>query len=130
MTVEDLEAIREVMHLYCQYLDEADSESWISLFVEEGSLELNTGVEPLVGREALRAFASGRVSENSLHVSSDHVIRVDGDQATAASTIIVVSGREDPRVRLAGRFADQLRRDGGKWRIVSRRLDPRFRLPA
>lgn len=88
------------------------------------------GGEPFVGTQALREFASARRPGTGLHLSANQVISVDGDEAAVESYVVVLGGPEDPRVRLAGRYSDRLRRVQGSWRFVSRRLDPQLRAQA
>ena len=127
MTAEDNEAIREVLYRYCQYVDEGNPEAWASLFVEDGSFDVGMGGEPCVGTEALRTFASVFRPGAGLHVTANPVITVDGDEATAQSTVFVIGDADGPSIGLAGRYDDRLRRDAGSWRLVTRRLDPKFR---
>jgi len=130
MTTEDIEAIRELLYRYCYYADNADTDAWLSLYVDDGSLDMGMGRAPFVGKEALREFASARRPGALLHLSANHLISVEGDEAAAQSYVVVVGGPEDPRVRLAGRYLDRLRRVDGSWRFVSRRLEPQLRLQA
>jgi len=130
MTTEDIEAIRELLYRSCYYADDADTEAWLSLYVDEGSLDMGMGRPPFVGKQALREFASARRPGALLHLTANHVISVDGDEATAQSYVVIVEGPEDPRVRLAGRYLDRLRRVDGSWRFVSRSLEPQMRRQA
>jgi SnoaL-like domain len=130
ITIEDREAIRDVLYRYCQYADAADTEGWLSLYVDDGSLDMGMGGAPFVGKPALREFASARRPGTGLHLSANQMISVDGDDATVESYVVVLEGPEDPRVRLAGRYADRLKRVQGSWLFVSRRLDPQLRARA
>jgi len=127
MTADDKEAIRELLFRYCHYADTADTDGWLSLYADECSLDMGMGGPPLVGKEALRLFASARRPGISLHLSANQIINVDGDDANVESYVFVIGGPEDPRVRLAGRYLDRLRRVDGAWLFVSRRLDPLMR---
>jgi hypothetical protein len=127
MTTEDHEAIRELLHRSCQYADAADTEGWLSLYLDEGSLDMGMLRPPMKGKKVLREFASARQPGASLHLSSNAVISVDGDDASVQSYVVVIGPKEDPHVRLAGRYDDRLRRVDGEWRFVSRTLDPQMR---
>jgi ketosteroid isomerase-like protein len=128
VTIEDHEAIRELLHKYCHYVDSADTEGWLSLYVDDGSLDMGMGGPPFAGKEALRTFASARRPGTGLHLSANPIITVDGNEATVVSYVVVIGGNDDPRVRLAGRYEDRMRRAGSQWRFVTRRLDPQMRL--
>jgi hypothetical protein len=127
MTIEDREAIRELLYRYCQYADTADTDGWLSLYVDNGSLDMGMGNPPFAGKEALRGFASGRRPGTSLHLSANQVISVEGDEATAESYVFVIGPSDNPMIRLAGRYSDTLKRVDGTWRFVTRRLDPQMR---
>jgi uncharacterized protein (TIGR02246 family) len=127
MATDDHEAIRQLIHRYFQYADAADTEAWLSLYVEDGSLDMGMGRAPMTGKDALREFASARRPGASVHLSSNAVISVDGDEASVQSCVVVIGPKEGPRIMLAGRYDDRLRRVDGEWRFVSRKLDPQMR---
>lgn len=127
MTIEDRAAIQDLLYQYCHYADAADTDGWLSLYVEDGSLDMGMGGPPIDGKEALRGFASARRPGVGLHLCANPVISVDGDEATAASYVVVLGGNDDPKVRLAGRYEDRLRKVDGQWRFISRRLQPQMR---
>jgi ketosteroid isomerase-like protein len=128
MSTDDQEAIRELLHRYCHYADAADTEGWLSLYVKEScSLDMGMGAEPMVGVEALRQFASARRPGTSIHLSSNAVISVEGDEAGVASYVVVIRGNDNPKMALAGRYDDRLRKVDGEWRFVARKLEPQMR---
>jgi hypothetical protein len=127
MTIEDIEATRELLHRYCHYADAADTDGWLPLYVEDGWLEMGMQLPRMTGREALRQFASARQPGANIHLSSNAVISVEGDEASVVSYVVVIGPQENPAVRLAGRYEDRLRRVEGRWRFASRKLDPQMR---
>ena len=59
----------------------------------------------------------------SVHVISNPIIDVDGDEATAESDFVVVNRDDDGRayISLVGRYRDQLNRQpDGRWLIAKR----------
>jgi SnoaL-like domain len=88
---------------------------------------MGMGRSVMVGKEALRQFASARQPGANLHLSSNAAISVDGDHASVESYVMVIGPSENPGVRLAGRYEDRLLRVDGHWRFVSRKLDPQMR---
>jgi len=126
MTIDDKEAIRQVLHRYCHYVDAGDADKWAELFTSDGSFDSEGGSfdldpGPFVGRAALRDMAT-HFRADALHFSANAVFRVEGDEATVSSYVLVVQGREDPDVRMAGRYEDRFRKVDGQWLFSSRRL--------
>jgi len=62
-----------------------------------------------------------------IHISVNPIITIDGDVASIESYVVVIGRVDDPRVVLAGRYEDRLRRVEGEWRFVSRRLERQMR---
>jgi hypothetical protein len=130
MDVENREAIRELLHRYCHYVDAGDADKWAGLYVEDGSFDLGTGRGPIQGRAALREFAAAFRAGTGLHLSANPIISIEGDEATVSSYVVVIGGGDDPKINLAGRYADRLRQVGGEWLIWSRCLYPQMRRSA
>lgn len=126
MSLEDHEAIRNLMARSCHHADAAETEPYVALYTTDGSLDLGLGAGPMVGHDALRAFASRREPGRSLHVSANHVIEVDGSTASAASYVVVYGDNDNPMVRIAGRYVDALVKVDGEWLFESRVLTPNF----
>jgi ketosteroid isomerase-like protein len=127
MASDDYEAIRSLLNRYYHYVDTADTEAWLSLYTDDGSLDIGVGEPPIRGKDALRAFGSTRRPGVGIHVSVNPIITIDGDVATIESYVIVIGRADDPRIVLAGRYEDRLRRVEGAWRFVSRRLERQMR---
>jgi hypothetical protein len=133
MTIDDREAIRDVLSRYCHYVDAGEGDKWAELFTEDGSFgreggSFDIGVGPFVGRAALRKMAS-RFRADGLHFSANPVITVDGDDATVTSYVLVLQGREHPEVRMSGRYEDRLRKVDGRWLFSSRHLSTDMQRP-
>jgi ketosteroid isomerase-like protein len=127
-TVDDNEAVRTLVAQYCLALDAADFEAWVDLFTADGVLDLGAGEPPIAGRDALLAFGQSLGPRDSMHFPASPVIEVDGDTATCSGYVLVVKGDSAPRISMAGRYDDQLRRVEGCWRLAERRLTRRFQL--
>ncbi len=127
--------IRELLERYMRYNDDLSADELAELFDEDANFQVMGQVH--VGREAIRSFFDREGSNaprwtvpgelfkqpGSIHVSSNPVVDVDGDTATAESDFLVVRRDADGRARavLAGRYRDRLRRlDDGRWVIVTR----------
>jgi 3-phenylpropionate/cinnamic acid dioxygenase small subunit len=135
---DDKLAIRELLERYMRYNDDGALDRLVALFDEEALFQVSGRVARGHGeiREFLGrggAFADGRPlwtdpgelykQPRSAHVSSNPVIDVQGDEATAESDFVVLSRDDDghARVDLVGRYRDRLRRDDrGRWLITRR----------
>jgi len=135
---EDKLEIREVLERYMRYNDDGALDRVVALFDEEAVLQVMGRV--MRGHEQIRGFlGAGGVfvdgkprwtdpgqlllQPRSAHLSSNPVIDVDGDTATAETDFAVLQRDEDGRARVAlvGRYRDRLRKsDAGHWRFVQR----------
>jgi hypothetical protein len=133
MTIDDREAILEVLSRYCHYVDGGEADKWAELFTEDGSFaraggSFDIGVGPFSGRAALRKMAS-HFRADGLHFSANPVITVDGDEATVSSYVLVLQGREHPEVRMSGLYQDRLQKVDGQWLFSSRHLTTEMQRP-
>jgi hypothetical protein len=101
--------IRELIERSMRYLDYEAGARIAELFAEDGVLQ----VAPWCQRSRRRAAA---------HWSSNPVINVDGENATAETDMMVVKRDEAGRARitLLARYRDRLRRGETGWVIVNR----------
>jgi hypothetical protein len=128
-------AIREVLERYMRFNDDLAAERIAELFDEDARFQVMGSI--YVGREAIRAMfnreganrpswtTAGELFRQpaSVHISSNPVIDVDGDAASAESDFLVVRRDRDGRAHsvLVGRYRDRLRRlQNGKWVIHTR----------
>ncbi len=126
--------IRELLERYMRYNDDRCVEPLVELFDDDLVFQA-AGVS--TGKEELRALFSigepdpphwtepGQLLKQpaSVHISSNPVIDVDGDTATAESDFLVMKRGEDGKARaaLVGRYRDRLRRGSdGRWVITVR----------
>jgi len=135
VTIEDREAIRELLARYCHFIDAGETDRWVDLYAEGAVLVMNMGAPPIEGKEALRTFASAWRPGAGLHLSANPIITFGdgthgGEEANVDSYVLVISGGDDPRVLLAGRYEDRVQRVSGEWKFVRRELHPDFRTQA
>jgi ketosteroid isomerase-like protein len=129
--IDDLIAIEQLLNRYCHRLDRGDVSGVMALFTDDAVLvpEYEAGGEH-AGRAAVEAwynrYASSVVAgaRGLRHTISTAMIDVDGDRATSvcyldADSVSADTGR---RTLVGGRYEDELRRDGGVWRISRRRI--------
>jgi ketosteroid isomerase-like protein len=135
---DDKLAIRELLERYMRYNDDGAVDRVIGVFAEDGIYQVSGNVlrghgeiREFLGRSG--AFTDGRPlwtepgelykQPRSVHVMSNPIIEVDGDEATAESDFVVVNRGADGHayISLVGRYRDRLRRQGdGRWLISKR----------
>ena len=126
--------IREIIERSVRHIDDQDAAAFAELFEEDGVLQLAGTV--FAGREALRAMFGGPTpapkwtapgellkQPGVMHLTTNPIVDVDGDVATAETDMITFRRGADGRAKIAllARYRDRLRRtDAGRWLISSR----------
>lgn len=130
----DIEAIRRVIALYGQLLDDGRFDAWGDLFTEDAEFASVPGghmpgapaVASYTGRKAIIEAASAIQKEvwaesPVIHFGGNPVIDVAGDRAKAWWDFLVMylkpGGTE---IAHAGRYYADLVRQGGRWRFQRR----------
>ncbi len=125
--LEDKDEIMGVLLAYRRALDEKDFAAYAALFAAEGAFI--AGPMRATGPAAIQELVEGMLgtlltaeSGNDLHVVANPDIRVDGDRASARSTWIYILRDEDggPDLAKVGRYEDELVREDGVWKFLSR----------
>lgn len=120
---------QELVELYARYthaFDENRADELAALFIDDGQF-LRPGAPPVRGAEALTAMvrASAARGTGIRHLVSAVVVDVSSDTATGHAYVQVVSVTDEGVRHVAlGRYDDTFARDGGRWRIRSRRFTP------
>jgi ketosteroid isomerase-like protein len=137
-TLEDQNAIANVLFSYAHFIDRGEVDQLVDLFTPDArfrarvmlpSGEFDKDMIDISGREALRAFGA-RIfrnnttppNEGQVNVVSQPLITVEGDRATAWTYQTIVRGASGNReVTSFGRYQDVLVRcDDGRWRLQDR----------
>jgi hypothetical protein len=150
-TMSEERAVQQVLAKYVRGVDMRDGAAVAALFADTGCVEIsynNSGkLEPLgklVGREAIAAAMSQMMKPHparawSHHTTHDHIIAVNGDDATLDAQFVVfeVRGKERPVTGWpegafgvqgivqpieAGYYRPILRRVDGAWKIDTLRI--------
>ncbi len=124
LTADDRAEILDLAGRYSHGIDLKDSAAWEGVFTEDGVMELvSQGIE--ITGEALRTMGAGNADASgpqSRHIPTTFVIEGAGDEATMRSYVSVVGAGKAAKIIFQGRYEDQLRRVGGRWRIAHRRI--------
>ncbi|MXW59907.1 MAG: nuclear transport factor 2 family protein [Acidimicrobiia bacterium] len=125
LPVEDILAIQKLAADYNHLIDSGSAEAWAQLFVPDGTLEFGMP-EGVKGHEDLAAFAA-TINPATRHVISNLSIDGEGEEAVASVYLEVyyTAPPGQPReLAITGIYRDQLRKEGGRWRYVSRQMMP------
>lgn len=128
--LEDEREIRELIIRYAQHLDARDHKGYASLFARDGRWSGRMG--DATGPEAIEAMLveglgptpKGFRNTRNFHLITNIVVEVAGDSATAESRLVYFarSAEARPAPMLAGRYADELVREDGRWRFKFRKV--------
>ena len=125
--LEEKDAIHETIAEYCFHFDGGEFDKWVDLFTDDGVFDAGRlGVQK--GKDALRAFLKNiRLTNGSpmvKHCVMNEVIKVNGNEATAKSYIVLVRAKGEGALvnGLAGRYEDQLVKQGDRWLFKNRKV--------
>jgi len=125
--LEEKDAIHETIAEYCFHFDGGEFDKWIELFTDDGVFDAGRmGVQK--GKDALRAFLKNiRLTNGSpmmKHCVMNEIIKVNGNEASAKSYIVVVRAKGEGALvnGIAGRYEDQLVKQGDRWLFKNRKV--------
>lgn len=117
----DRHEIANLLAVYCQRCDDGDFDSLLECFSDDATFAFEQW--EATGRDQLRRWFERNQSpdQRGKHLTTNSVIEVDGDRATARSDFVFL-GRVDGRLvpLIAGRYLDDIRRIDGHWRFHRR----------
>lgn len=114
-------AVQRVIALYAQHYDDGDVASLVDLFADDALVVI--GGREISGRRALLEHFSQPppLGVRGKHMSSNVVVDVDGDRASAiADWAFLVPRDKGVAMVAAGRYRDEFARTGGTWRFTRR----------
>jgi uncharacterized protein (TIGR02246 family) len=120
---EDEDQIRRTLSEYSQQCDDGRFAEWSELFTEDARFIVSGQVTQ--GRDSIRTLMTAMMpaERRGQHVTSNSLIDVDGDSATATTDYLFVRRTADgPAIVATGRYHDRLGRDGGRWRFRERSI--------
>jgi ketosteroid isomerase-like protein len=126
--------IRAVLERYCLLLDSGAVNDLLDLFDDDCVFTMMG--HTYAGKSEFATVWSGAKPVErpaTLHALVNPDIQVDGVHARAVSSFVLVNRGADgiTQVAFAGRYIDELRRDGGgQWRFTRRRVETLARASA
>ena len=132
--INDIEAIRRLTYEYAFAVDTMQLNALIDLFVPEAVFDPGPGGVPVMNdREEIREFfkATFEGTSNLFHLTSNHIINVDGD--TASGTVYYAASgvtSDGARFGANGYYGDTYVRTEDGWKFLRREaaalLDPDY----
>ncbi|MGA8758428.1 MAG: nuclear transport factor 2 family protein [Stellaceae bacterium] len=127
-SIEDKDAIRELMAEYCFRLDDGRYDDMAALFTEDGTWD--TAFGKATGRAEIAKLAAdiraraGANRPRAAHLVTNIVITLDGAHARVRSNWIVMQNSPDgPKIGSGGAYADEIVRHDGRWSFRYRKID-------
>ena len=126
MTQSPHEAIRNLLGTYCELMDAADWAGVGELF-GRGELVAENGTVVAAGTDGVRTFYERGTklydgSPRTRHVTTNTVIDLDGDTASARSAFVVFQQAPGQQLQpiITGRYRDRFVCDEAGWRFAQR----------
>lgn len=127
--LNDLESIRDLARRYAHGVWSSDVEGVVALFTEDGEMDPGND-EPIRGREAIRKVYGRMIGAQGFQpFVHNHVICLDGDQATGVCYLDLRAVADDQSLIGAGYYVDSYVRVEQGWKFKSRRLRMNFLVP-
>ena len=126
--------IQEVIGAYGFHYDAGDWDAFADLFTLDADYDITPDPNllplPQHGRQSITAEMRARREQTGPGRQPRHVVsnivfhHLDADTAGTSSFLVVLFAFDDGRVevRRTGVYADEFRKDGGRWRFASRHL--------
>ena len=113
----------DIIDLFSRYaaaIDRRDASAYRGCFddvvdIETPGTQIEKGPAEQWAELALRAVG---IFDGTQHVITNHLIRLDGDEADCVATLQADHWNADGAVKVFGRYTTRLRRTGSGWRIA------------
>jgi ketosteroid isomerase-like protein len=126
----DIEDLRMLRLRYHDAVNENRPDDIAALFTEDGEVDFGY-LGATTGRPKVARFFGkmGDVLESVVQFMHNHVIEVDGDEATGSAYLEAKTVSKGVAHRVAGRYRDTYRRTPEGWRFARMQFEPLFTLP-
>ena len=123
----DKNAIRELLATYCFHLDNYRFAEMAALFTEDGVWDTAFGSGTTRAGIVARCetiFPPGSARPRQVHLTTNIVIALDGDEASVESNWSVIQNTpKGPKIGSAGAYRDQVVKHKGAWLFKYRKID-------
>ncbi len=127
-------AIQRLLYLYAERIDAGDFDGVADLF-EHAAIHASAMEKPIKGREAILALyqhSTRRYPEGTprtRHLVCNPIIDIDGLQAQARSTFLVLQATDDLPLQpiVVGRYHDRFACTDGQWHFTAREMQPELK---
>ncbi|MBA2554158.1 MAG: nuclear transport factor 2 family protein [Geodermatophilaceae bacterium] len=126
--VESELAIRRLAYEYCHGADKRDPARWAAVWSDDAVWAVSPDQE-IVGVEAICAAVAGQWDffRQMHHFTANHVVTIDGDDATGEADVAVSAEMADGTwIRGGAVYGDRYVRRSGTWRIARREAGSDF----
>ena len=130
--LEDRQAVHELLAHYNRGIDEKDEDLFLSIWSEDARWDIGDPFGSHVGHPQIMDIV--RVIWHALpethHFTTNEVIRVEGDSATAASDAHCTATDAKGRAMLiAASYRDRAHRSDGTWQLTERNVRIHYLTP-
>jgi ketosteroid isomerase-like protein len=126
--IEDRSAIVELTAQYCHMARTGNVEGIVDLFCEDGIMEAGDSYEQ--GRERLLETYRAAFSDlRPLPCVHNHTVAIDGDRATACTSVEIRMAAGGEAITAAGHYDDAFRKVGSDWKFAHRKLTLYHQVP-
>ncbi len=128
MPMVDVDAIVRLTYEYALANDTFAIDRLVSLFADGATLDMTAfHMRRYEGLDALRSYLQKEASVLShlMHITSNHLIDVNGDQATGTVYFVAIAvTRQGNENQARGYYDDRYVRTAGGWKFAARRMCP------
>lgn len=123
--------IENTFHRWALAYDEKDLETMADCFTEDAVMTLRIGegdlVGPFDGRDAIMGLMSSSLesqTDQRRHITTNIIIRSEDASKAVTESYLTLTAVENGAIRLVstGRYVDELRFEGGSWRLAKRHI--------
>jgi ketosteroid isomerase-like protein len=119
--MDDIEAIKQLTHRYNLAFDYGDVSGYLDTWSEDGFFERSNAGRAYQGHAQLEELVR-EFPVDGRHLSTNFIVEVDGDTATASSYLLYLDKSAGFAVSMFGVYADKLVRTDTGWKFSERRL--------
>ena len=126
----DREKLKELTYQYGLAIEAQDVDRMANLFTEDGSVDFNSlGRGVIKGHPNLKEFYRGTWPLKVKPFFTNHVIQINGNQATGICSLENRATRGEESLIGAGRLHDEYEKVNDEWKFKSRRVEMFYFVP-